>query len=100
MKRKYSKMFSASYVAKTLSTTFLSANMVIFLILSNIHISYAQEYTFKSVDIGGGGWVTGVIAHPTEQNLIYSRTDVGGAYRWNKQTQRWQQLIKASSMPI
>jgi hypothetical protein len=42
----------------------------------------AQTYQWKSVQINGGGYVTDIIYSPSEQNLIYARTDVGGAYRW------------------
>ncbi|MCS0585272.1 dockerin [Massilia pinisoli] len=41
----------------------------------------ATAYT--SVKWGGGGYVTGLIYHPTSYNVLYARTDVGGAYRWN-----------------
>ena len=41
----------------------------------------ATSYT--SVKWGGGGYITGLIYHPTSYNVMYARTDVGGAYRWN-----------------
>ncbi|MBN1182770.1 MAG: hypothetical protein JXB49_10815 [Bacteroidales bacterium] len=47
-------------------------------------------YSWKSIAIGGGGFVTGFTTCPTEQNLIYMRTDVGGAYRWIEETQSWK----------
>lgn len=50
------------------------------------------EYTWGTVAIGGGGFVTGVITCPSEQNLIYMRTDVGGAYRWMEGTRTWKPL--------
>jgi hypothetical protein len=47
----------------------------------------ATSYT--SVKWGGGGYVTGLIYHPTSANVMYARTDVGGAYRWNNSNGSW-----------
>ena len=50
----------------------------------------AQSYTWRTVEIGGCGFVTGVVFHPTEPGLVYARTDVGGAYRMDSTTNnRW-----------
>jgi xyloglucan-specific exo-beta-1,4-glucanase len=46
-------------------------------------------YCFSSVVIGGGGFVSGIIVSHEVPNLIYARTDVGGAYRWSEDVQRW-----------
>jgi hypothetical protein len=46
-------------------------------------------YVWKSVPILGGGFVTGVIFSQLEQDLIYARTDIGGAYRWEPATHSW-----------
>lgn len=40
-------------------------------------------YTYKNVVITGGGFVDGVFFDPAQKGLMYARTDVGGAYRWN-----------------
>lgn len=48
-----------------------------------------QAYKWGNVAIGGGGFVSAVIASPIEKNILYARTDVGGAYRWNEAGQEW-----------
>ena len=58
----------------------------------------SQTYTWRNVVTnGGGGFVPGIIFNPTEANLIYARTDIGGAYRWNASTSRWIPLMDAVS---
>jgi len=46
-------------------------------------------YTWSPVRIVAGGYIPGLIAHPTQSGLIYARTDIGSAYRWNPGTQQW-----------
>jgi photosystem II stability/assembly factor-like uncharacterized protein len=46
-------------------------------------------YIWKSVIAGGGGFIDGIIFHPAEKNLVYLRTDMGGAYRWNPKENKW-----------
>ncbi len=54
----------------------------------------AQFYDIEPLPrISGGGYITGIIYHPTVDNLIYIRTDVGGAYRWKESTKEWIQLF-------
>lgn len=53
----------------------------------------AQSYQWSNVAIGGGGFVTALITSKTEQNLMYARTDVGGAYRWNATDSSWIPLL-------
>lgn len=60
------------------------------IVMSFMAIAHADEnYTWDSLAIGGGGFVSAVVPSKTEQGLIYARTDVGGAYRWDKTSERW-----------
>lgn len=66
---------------------------LLLLVLSLVHhqsiAQASEEYTWKNVQIQGGGFVTGLVYNTTEKDLVYARTDVGGAYRWNGETKYW-----------
>jgi photosystem II stability/assembly factor-like uncharacterized protein len=51
-----------------------------------------DQYTWKNVRVNCGGFVPGIVFNETEPGLIYARTDVGGAYRWQEETRTWKPL--------
>ncbi|WP_446902692.1 WD40/YVTN/BNR-like repeat-containing protein [Burkholderia sp. YIM B11467] len=46
-------------------------------------------YTWGNVRVVAGGYVSGLVAHPWEGGLIYARTDIGGAYRYDATSSTW-----------
>ncbi|MDR2577532.1 MAG: hypothetical protein LBC70_01795, partial [Chitinispirillales bacterium] len=53
----------------------------------------ADEFRWGNVMMGGGGFVSAIITSKDERNLIYARTDVGGAYRWNEANKSWISIM-------
>ena len=56
-------------------------------------------YRWKNVQMVGGGFVDGIVFHPTAKGVRYARTDMGGAYRWNETIKRWEPLLDWLSYP-
>jgi hypothetical protein len=50
-------------------------------------------YAWENVTIKGGGFVSGLVFGTTVPNLLFARTDVGGAYRFSVAEQRWYPLL-------
>ncbi|KAF3764125.1 family 74 glycoside hydrolase [Cryphonectria parasitica EP155] len=80
-------MTRSTRLSRLLSLTFLGLFASLLSTASAGTTSY--PYQFNHVAVTGGGYITGIIAHPTEENLLYVRTDIGGAYRWNQDENKW-----------
>jgi photosystem II stability/assembly factor-like uncharacterized protein len=50
-------------------------------------------YAWQNATIKGGGFVTGLTFSTAVPNLVFARTDVGGAYRFSVAEQRWFPLL-------
>ncbi|CCK27712.1 hypothetical protein BN159_3333 [Streptomyces davaonensis JCM 4913] len=46
-------------------------------------------YVWKNAQVVGGGYVTGLVFNQKEKGLLYARTDMGGAYRWDTAAEQW-----------
>ena len=67
--------------------------LVIFILFAGKMLSQtAMPYRWNTVCIGGGGFVSGIVTSDACKDLVYARTDVGGAYRWNADTRSWTAL--------
>ncbi|MBQ9956127.1 MAG: 1,4-beta-glucanase [Ruminococcus sp.] len=56
----------------------------------NANAAETVNMEWDAVRIGGGGFVSGIV---TGQNVMYARTDVGGAYKYNYDKMEWEQLF-------
>lgn len=56
--------------------------------------SPSKEYNWGKVKIGAGGYIPGIVTNSSQKGLMYARTDMGGAYRWDDTKKEWIQLME------
>ena len=61
-----------------------SALLIFISIIQNI-----SAYTWKPVVVPAGGCIQDIVYSRVSQGLIYARTDMGGAYRWDNANSVW-----------
>lgn len=52
----------------------------------------SNPYVWKSVVVKGGGFVTGLAFSRVKPGILYARTDIGGAYRYEPEGRSWTPL--------
>ena len=57
-------------------------------------ICVAERFKYENLHIGGGGYVTGMVIHPKNSDIMYIRTDVGGAYKWIADKKEWHPITE------
>jgi len=86
--------------AKTLvRAPWLAAFMVLLLFPAAALTTLSMPYRWANVTLGGGGFAPGVVFSPAERGLVYLRTDMGGAYRWEDKAGRWVPLQDGEAEP-
>jgi len=59
----------------------------------------AAGYLWQSVAIRGGGFVPGLVFSTAEKNILYARTDMAGAYRWDETSYGWIPIMDWLTRP-
>jgi xyloglucan-specific exo-beta-1,4-glucanase len=78
----------ASIILAPLSTSAVSAQQI------------PHRYHFRNVVIGGGGgFIPGIVFSTKQPGLVYARTDIGGAYRFDANAGRWIPLLDWIGFP-
>lgn len=83
----YSVNIGKSVTAKNGSRLFKDSRTINFRTESSV--VGEEKNNWVSARFGGGGMVTGIVCHPAEKDLVYVRTDVGGAYRFDGTKKEW-----------
>ncbi len=59
---------------------------------SRVEAQAPAPYVWKSVKVGAGGFIPGIVFSRVERGLAFLRSDMGGAYRWDDGQKTWLPL--------
>lgn len=51
-----------------------------------------EQWRWQNANIQGMGYVTGIVIHPENPEMVYARTDVGGVFKFNRETRKWKAI--------
>ena len=88
VKRFTAIMLTLVMVLSTMGTNLVSASP----------LTEAQQWTWNEVNLSGMGWVTGVVVCPAAPYQMYAKTDVGGAYRYDRANHKWVQMMDSFTL--
>jgi xyloglucan-specific exo-beta-1,4-glucanase len=71
------------------SKRFLSAICILFLVSTAWAQVASAPYVWRSVKVGAGGFIPGIVFSRLEKGLVYLRSDMGGCYRWDDAQKKW-----------
>lgn len=84
------KFVKGMALSAVISLTTVLGSVAQYANLEVIALTQSESYSWQNVNIGGGGgFIPGIIFNPTEEGLVYCRTDMGGVYRRDKETKEW-----------
>ncbi|MFL6332572.1 MAG: WD40/YVTN/BNR-like repeat-containing protein [Pyrinomonadaceae bacterium] len=78
-------------------TLLIAAGILVAALPPFVACAQTPQYTWRNVQIYGGGFIPGIVFNQTEPDLVYARTDIGGAYRLDPATNRWVPLLDSIS---
>lgn len=84
---------SKTFRSLTCRTLLIAAALLAAALPPPAALAQTPQYNWRNVQVYGGGFITGIVFSPAEANLVYCRTDIGGAYRLDTATNRWVPLL-------